>query len=81
MQFYLNEEDVANEYTLPNCEVFYAEEGELWDNSSDPDEYDGISPEGYYYWFCMPGCLPDSEPYGPYDTEEEAIADCREMYS
>ncbi len=29
-------------------------------------------PAGYYYWFCFPGCLPESEPIGPYDSEEEA---------
>ena len=33
---------------------------------------------GWYYWFCFPGCLPDSDPVGPFDTEDEAIADCRE---
>jgi hypothetical protein len=21
---------------------------------------------GWYYWTCCPGCLPDSEPFGPY---------------
>jgi len=33
--------------------------------------------KGWYYWFCFPGCLPDSEPYGPFETEEEAIADAQ----
>jgi hypothetical protein len=28
---------------------------------------------GWYWWFCLPGCLPDSEPYGPFKTEEAAI--------
>lgn len=23
---------------------------------------------GWYYWTCLPGCLPDSEPFGPYRT-------------
>lgn len=34
---------------------------------------------GYYFWFCFPGCLPDSEPFGPYETEEEAIAAARDQ--
>ena len=27
---------------------------------------------GWYYWYCEPGCLPDSDPYGPYKTADEA---------
>ena len=23
----------------------------------------------YYYWYCFPGCLPDSEPIGPFENE------------
>ena len=32
----------------------------------------------WFYWFCFPGCLPDSEPCGPFATEAEALADARE---
>lgn len=32
---------------------------------------------GWYYWYCFPGCLPDSDPMGPFDTEAEALADAR----
>ena len=32
----------------------------------------------WYYWYCFPGCLPDSDPIGPFDTEEEAIEDARD---
>lgn len=31
--------------------------------------------DGWYYWFCFPGCLPDSESIGPFDTREEALDD------
>jgi hypothetical protein len=50
-----------------------------------PDDYQPESddPEqpyedGWYYWYCQPGCLPDSEPVGPYDSEEDAILNCLE---
>lgn len=33
---------------------------------------------GWYWWSCSPGCLPDGEPYGPFATEAEALADARE---
>ncbi|MFA5388083.1 MAG: hypothetical protein WC322_06920 [Candidatus Paceibacterota bacterium] len=29
--------------------------------------------EGWYWWACFPGCLPDGDPQGPYDSKEEAI--------
>lgn len=28
----------------------------------------------YYWWSCFPGCLPDSDPIGPFDTYEDALA-------
>jgi len=32
---------------------------------------------GYWHAFGFPGCLHDSEPVGPFDTEAEALADAR----
>lgn len=32
----------------------------------------------WFWWSCFPGCLPDSEPMGPFATVEEALADARE---
>ena len=31
--------------------------------------------DGFYYWYCFPGCLPDSEPIGPFETLEKAQED------
>jgi hypothetical protein len=36
---------------------------------------------GFYWWYSLPGCLPDSEPWGPFDTEDKAIASAREQNS
>lgn len=33
---------------------------------------------GWYWQACLPGCLPDGEAMGPFDTEAEALADARE---
>ena len=30
---------------------------------------------GYYWWACFPGCLPDGEPCGPFETAREAYND------
>lgn len=33
---------------------------------------------GYFYWFCFPGCLPDSSPVGPFATYADALADAQD---
>jgi hypothetical protein len=30
---------------------------------------------GWYWWVCFPGCLPDSDPSGPFTTEKECVDD------
>lgn len=32
----------------------------------------------WWYWYCFPGCLPDSDPVGPFSTEDEALADAHD---
>jgi hypothetical protein len=32
----------------------------------------------WWWWSCFPGCLPDGDPSGPFDTEDEALDDARE---
>lgn len=39
----------------------------------DPDQITkGV---GWFYWSCFPGCLPDSDPFGPFESERAAIDD------
>lgn len=33
---------------------------------------------GWYWQMCMPGCLPDSDPFGPFRSEAAALKDARE---
>jgi hypothetical protein len=57
-------------------EVFYfdgrVEPGSCWAKGIWSDDED--APAGWYFWYCQPGCLPDSEPIGPYQTRSDAIA-------
>lgn len=32
---------------------------------------------GFYWWACFPGCLPDGDPIGPFDTSAEAYHDAQ----
>jgi hypothetical protein len=33
--------------------------------------------DGWRYYFAQPGCLPDGDDFGPFDTEEEALEHAR----
>lgn len=33
---------------------------------------------GWFYWFCFPGCLPDSRPEGPFESPQAAITAAQE---
>lgn len=72
MQAYSNPKRESDPYALPDIEIFYAVEGEFISNEDDSDY-----PAGFYYWYCLPGCLPDGDPIGPFESEEQALADAQ----
>ena len=37
--------------------------------------YDIEVEPGWYWWPCFPGCLPDGDAVGPFQTEREAVED------
>jgi len=61
----------SDPYSLPDCEVFY-----LYNLPNADLIREGYEP-GWYWWACFPGCLPDSDPIGPFASEELAIADAQ----
>jgi len=64
MQVYSDPKREAEEHALPDVEVFFYTD---YDHHAENPE-DSLEP-GYYFWYCFPGCLPDGEPFGPYETE------------
>jgi hypothetical protein len=85
MQAYSNRERDSDPYSLPDVEVFYWTREEATAYFSQFDEYadqtrDGGTGEGWYWWTCLPGCLPDSEPIGPFETKDAALADAQDEY-
>jgi len=34
---------------------------------------------GWFFWFCVPGCMPDSDAFGPYPTAKAAALAANEM--
>lgn len=76
MQAYSNPIRESDSHALPDVEIFYLDEDEAREMLTNSDEND-VGQAGWYYWFCFPGCLPDSDPYGPFETEEEALAEAQ----
>lgn len=65
MQAYSDPSRENDPTSLPDLEIFYI------DGSIEGEE------SGYYYWFCFPGCLPESNYTGPFSTENAALLDAR----
>ena len=55
-------------YALPDVEVFH---------STDYGDGDLDIEDGWYWWSCFPGCLPDGDPIGPFDTKGEALGNAQ----
>ncbi len=80
-QYYSSPSRGSDPYALPNIETWEikARKGlrrNFQNMGTDP--VGNVREPGWYYWFCFPGCIPDSDPIGPFETEAEALADARE---
>jgi len=63
MSYYRFKDEDGEEYG--SFEVFY-------DEGTEQPNVETV-PAGYYWWACFPGCMPDGDPIGPFETEDEAI--------
>lgn len=93
MQAYSDTKRENDPHALPDVEVFYVHAGprkaydrsyvmDLCDNSRQEgshgcDQCEDCPEPGWYWWTCFPGCLPDSDPIGPFATESDALADAQ----
>ena len=71
--YYTDQSREADPHALPDVEVFEADQ--------EPREVEKASwfqGDGFYYAHGSPGCLWDSDPVGPYESEEQALAAARE---
>lgn len=83
-QHYSNPKREKEPHALPDVETFLIGRNREacptcnGTRGEDPDDTDHNNDHrGWYYWFCFPGCMPDSEANGPFETEAEALADAR----
>ncbi len=51
---------------------------EVFENTAALGGFQPFEP-GWYWWACFPGCLPDGEPNGPFETAEQAYNDATDI--
>ena len=76
-QHYSDPSRESDPHALPNVETYYSDGINESGGSGDDTPADHA---GWYWQACSPGCLPDSDPVGPFDSEAEALADAREGF-
>lgn len=67
-------------YALPDLETFCLSRAMIAADGMVDEDGEALEP-GWYYWYCFPGCMPESEPVGPFDSEAAALAYARESCS
>lgn len=73
-QHYSNPARASNPHALPDVETFLVRDSRDHVIGEDGEPLAA----GWYWQACFPGCLPDSEPVGPFDTEDAALADAQD---
>lgn len=69
-QAYSDPSREAEPHALPDVEVFRLDAMEAKRVTGS-----NRAGAGFYYWYCLPGCLPDSDAIGPFDSEADALDD------
>lgn len=73
-RYYSDETRAADKWSLPDIETFHTADPGF--HITEDGEDRGA---GWYWWVCLPGCMPDSDAMGPFETEADALADAREF--
>ena len=71
MTYFTFKDEDGNAYG--SFEVFHQNVG-TWTDEDGEQHEDG---PGWYWWACFPGCMPDGDLIGPFETRQEAIDDAQ----
>lgn len=82
--YHLFKDHEGNEHG--SFQVFWRDQQDDMDGMDDEENMDGTDdeedhdplPSGWYWWACFPGCMPDGDPSGPFDTSTDAYNDAQE---
>lgn len=91
MQAYSNPKRADDAHSLPDVEIFQEDAitcEHCGATFPDPNDNPILCPDCgkktraacsdrqvWWWWACFPGCLPDGDPQGPFDSENAALAD------
>lgn len=75
MMHYREPSRAGDKWTLPDIETFRVSRE---NRTNYTDENGEPLACGWYWQTCLPGCLPDSDPVGPFKTEAAALRNARE---
>lgn len=76
-QHYFDETRAGDPHALPDVETFYLGPDDVLEAGWISEYGEHLEP-GWYWWACFPGCLPDGDPNGPFETEDAALEDARD---
>ena len=82
-QHYSNPKRESDPYALPDLETFKVtseDDCPLCQEGTTIGQHVMDDHNGWYWWPCFPGCLPDGEPMGPFPSETAALADARDGF-
>ena len=66
--------------TYGSFEVFWDDSDNSYGHDRNYDSDGNPVTPGWYWWACFPGCLPDSEPSGPFESSAAACLDADEWH-
>jgi hypothetical protein len=55
----------------------------FWDDGDNGRNFDSqgeLVKPGWYWWACSPGCVPDSDAYGPFASSRQALENADECH-
>lgn len=78
-QAYFDPSRECDPHALPDCEIFQVTEQQATENALQADTEEALycAEPGWYWQACLPGCLPDGDPVGPFASYAAALADAR----
>ena len=75
--YYQFEPELEGEDPWGSFEIFYHDGIRYCEDDCWEDEDGDPMGAGFYWWSCFPGCLPDGDPIGPFDTSADAYHDAQ----
>lgn len=75
MYIYSDPTRAADAFSIPDIEIFYTDRITAYCDRLELEINGQTTGPGWYWWYCQPGCLPDGEAAGPFETYDAVLRD------